>query len=597
MRPWFEKDPARLLRERSEVTQRYPGSVLVRDGDLLSWRVTLNVEGQNYVVRVVYPAAFPHQRIDVFPVDPAWKGKDHQTADGRMCLLSYVPNRWDPSYGAAFMLDRAKGWIELQLGKNRPEHIGEVPFWDGQYPHATYLAHEALQFLREHGGGEFYALEWPERGLRIVTRLVAFDGARAQVGPPKDFIAIIGVPRGSELKGLWVHADESPPWLHKPESVDQAEQFLKQHAERSEAVSRFRGIIKKMRAGRRSKRTLPVIVVHPLGAAEAPPTEEGSAFSVSRMEGQDRLSSSRLLLADFASEIMSRNSGVVDVEALARKTVTVVGLGAIGSVAALALAKAGVRKFHLFDHQKVEPGNVARHVCDLRDIGRTKVNAVGQLIICRNPEAEIVPYEANILSEENIDNLADSMGKSDIVMVSTGDRESSGLVNRLSLDMGVETVYASVLRGARGGEVFRVTPFHTSCFQCVQRYKAADPRWTAVAKYDREKGLAVPRDGCGTVFMPGTGIDTETVALAQARLSLQTLLRTAPGSTYRDEIGDYLLIGNAKGEPFDETYHIIKDDSYRQRVADCEQCAESSKSPDDEDKRLLQRILEEAEKA
>lgn len=513
-----------------------------------------------------------------------------------MCLLSYVPNRWDPSYGAAFMLDRAKGWIELQLGKNMPEHIGEVPFWDGQYAHATYLARGALQFLREHRGGEFYALEFMERGFRVVTKLVAFDGARAQVGPDKGFLAVMGISHCPEVKGLWVYADELPPWLHKPESVDQAEQFLKQHAERSEVVSRFRGIVKKMRAGRRSKRTLPVIVMHPLGAAEAPPAEEGSAFSVSRTGGQDRLSSSRLLLADFASEIMSRNSGIVDVEALTRKTVTVVGLGATGSVAALALAKAGVRKFHLFDHQKMEPGNVARHACDLRDIGKTKVNAVGQLIICRNPEAEIVSYEANILSEENIDNLADSMEKSDIVMVATGDRESAGLVNRLSLDVGVETVYASVLRGARGGEVFRVTPFRTSCFQCIQRYKAADPRWTAVANYDREKGPVAPRDGCGSVFMPGTGIDTETVALAQARLSLQTLLRTTSGSTYRDEIGDYLLIGNTKGEPFDGTYHIIKDDSYRERVADCEQCAESSKPLDDKDERLLQRILEEAEK-
>lgn len=128
-------------------------------------------------------------------------------------------------------------------------------------------------------------------------------------------------------------------------------------------------------------------------------------------------------------------------------------------------------------------------------------------------------------------------------------------------------------------------------------YKAADRRWDAVAEYDRERGLAIPRDGCGAVFMPGTGIDTETVALAQARLSLQTLLRTTPGSTYRDEIGDYLLIGNAKGEPFDDTYHVIKDDSYRERVADCEQCAGAAKPLDEKDERLLRRVLEEAETA
>lgn len=355
--------------------------------------------------------------------------------------------------------------------------------------------------------------------------------------------------------------------------------------------------MKKMRAGKKAKAKLPVIVTHPRGGAEVTTSTEGSGFWVSRSRGEDKLSSSRLLLADLANEAMSRNSGVVNVEALAEMTVTVVGLGAVGSVAALALAKAGARNFHLFDHQKVEPGNVTRHACDLQDVGRTKVDAVEHLIVRRNPAAQCTLHEANVLSEENIDRLAAAMEMSDIVLVATGDRESAGLINRLSLDVGVETVYASVLGGARGGEVFRVTPFRTPCFQCVQRYKAGDIRWNAVAEYDRERTPAAPRDGCGDVFMPGTGIDTETVALAQARLALQTMLRTTAGPAYRDEICDYLLIGNARGTPFEDTYHVIKDDSYRERVADCEQCAQTNEPLDEEDERWLQRTLEEAKKA
>lgn len=225
------------------------------------------------------------------------------------------------------------------------------------------------------------------------------------------------------------------------------------------------------------------------------------------------------------------------------------------------------------------------------------MDAVEHLIVRRNPAAQCTLHEANVLSEENIDRLAAAMEMSDIVLVATGDRESAGLINRLSLDVGVETVYASVLGGARGGEVFRVTPFRTPCFQCVQRYKAGDIRWNAVAEYDRERTPAAPRDGCGDVFMPGTGIDTETVALAQARLALQTMLRTTAGPAYRDEICDYLLIGNARGTPFEDTYHVIKDDSYRERVADCEQCAQTNEPLDEEDERWLQRTLEEAKKA
>lgn len=594
MRPWYERDPGRLLREYREVTERYPGSVLTRDSGLLGWRTTLSVKGNDYVVRAAYPAAFPHQRIDVFPAEPAWRDKRHQAADGRMCLLSYVPNRWDPSYGAAFMLDQAKGWIELQLGESRPEHLGEIPFWDGQYLHATYLSQEALPFVIENGAGEFYALDWSERSLLIVTRLAAFGGPQASVGPPDSYLGAMGIPRNRELRGLWFRADESPPWFHRPESVEEASRFLEQHSDRSDHAGRLAASVKKMRARKKAGAKMPVVVLHPK-TAEEPEDTEGSGFWVARSKGEEVLFPSRLLLADFRREVMSRNSGVVDVEALARKSVCVVGLGAVGSVAAIALAKAGVQRFYLFDHQRVEPGNVSRHACDLRDIGRPKVDAVGDLIIRRNPETMVTPYEANVMSEENIDRLANAMEQSDLVLVATGDRESAGLVNRLSLDVGVETIYASVLVGARGGEVFRVTPFRTSCFQCIQRYKAGDARWDAVADYDRAMSPVVPRDGCGAVFMPGTGIDTETVALAQARLALQTLVRNTPGSTYKDEICDYLLIGNARGEPFDDTFHVIKDDSYRHRLKDCEQCADPKEPLGDEDKRLLGRVLEETE--
>ncbi len=480
MQPWYVRDPGRLVWEYREVTQHYPGSVLVRQGDLLGWRTTLRVEGNDYVVHATYPAAFPHQRIDVVPVDPAWRDKDHQTADGRMCLLSYVPNRWDPSYSAAFMLGRAKGWIELQLGKSKPEHIGEVPFWEGQYLHSTYLSEEALPFMRENGCGKFYALEWSERQLRIITRLSAFDGAERSVGPPESFLKAMEIPRCPESKGIWFCADTRPPWLHRPESLDEASRFMEDHSDCPKGVRRLRRYMERQQNAGKIGPKLPVVVLHPRSSSDSG-AFEGSGFWVTAVEDKEYLFPSRLLLADLGKEIMSRNSGVVDLKALAKKTVCVVGLGAVGSTAAVALAKAGVRRFYLFDHQRIEPGNVARHAGDLRDIGKSKVNAVGDLIIRRNPDAVVTPNEANVLSEENIDKLSESMSKSDIVMVATGDRESAGLVNRLSLDVGVEAVYASALAGARGGEVFRVTPFQTSCFQCIQRYKTGDPRWAAVA--------------------------------------------------------------------------------------------------------------------
>lgn len=594
MRPWFERNPARLVREYHEVKERYPNSDLFKtDGGLLGWLTKMHVEGDDYAVVAIYPAAFPHKRIDVVPVDPAWRKLSHQAPDGRLCLLTYVPNRWDPSYGAAFMLDRTKGWIELQLGIDKPEHLGDVPFWEGEYLQATYISEEALPFLRNQACGEFYAVPWNERDIYLVTRLRSFGGNEITVAPPERFFEAMDAPRSPELKGLWVATNEDPPWLSCPETFDELGAFMKAHSACPKGVSRLRAYIERHQKTGELASLIPMMVINAGGEADGT-QHPGSALLLVKNEERELIVPSALLPIDYGKEVVSRNSGVVDLEALGNRTITVVGLGAVGSVAAVALAKAGAKKFHLLDYERVEPGNVARHACDLRDVGRKKAEAVADLIVRRNPEASVSTHDVNILSEGGIAALARTLGVSDIVLVATGDKESAGLVNRLSLDTVVRAVYASVLAGARGGEVFRVIPHETSCYECIQRYKANDPRWKAAAEYDERIRPEVPRDGCGDLFAPGTAIDTDTVALAQARLTLQTLLRSEPGVDCRDEVCDYLLVGNSRGEPFTGSYQVIKDDSYRRRVEDCEQCGDAYSSFGAEDETLYGRILEEA---
>jgi hypothetical protein len=170
------------------------------------------------------------------------------------------------------------------------------------------------------------------------------------------------------------------------------------------------------------------------------------------------------------------------------------------------------------------------------------VEGVADLIVRRNPEASVTTHDVNVLSEEGTGTLMRALEDSDIVLVATGDRESAGLVNRLSLDAGVGAVYASVMAGARGGEVFRVAPHESSCYECVQRYKANDPRWKAVAEYDERTRIETPRDGCGDLFMPGTAVDTDTIALAQARLlTVHVQFRAEAAANVRGDHPDLML--------------------------------------------------------
>lgn len=65
----------------------------------------------------------------------------------------------------------------------------------------------------------------------------------------------------------------------------------------------------------------------------------------------------------------------------------IVGCGSVGSTIAENLARYGVTKFTLWDFDRVEPHNLANQMFRLSDIGKTKVEALRDLILEINPDA------------------------------------------------------------------------------------------------------------------------------------------------------------------------------------------------------------------
>jgi hypothetical protein len=58
----------------------------------------------------------------------------------------------------------------------------------------------------------------------------------------------------------------------------------------------------------------------------------------------------------------------------------IIGCGSLGSLLADALAKSGIEQLRLVDKDKLEPGNVARHLCGLRFIGKSKPDAIKEYL-------------------------------------------------------------------------------------------------------------------------------------------------------------------------------------------------------------------------
>ena len=71
-----------------------------------------------------------------------------------------------------------------------------------------------------------------------------------------------------------------------------------------------------------------------------------------------------------------------------RERVHIIGCGAIGSTLAENLARFGFTKITLYDFDKVEPHNIANQMFTSKDIGKLKVDAVKEMIMNINPDAE-----------------------------------------------------------------------------------------------------------------------------------------------------------------------------------------------------------------
>lgn len=81
-------------------------------------------------------------------------------------------------------------------------------------------------------------------------------------------------------------------------------------------------------------------------------------------------------------------------------SVTVVGLGAVGSYAVEALARAGVGNLRLVDFDKIKPSNLNRHIYALRStIGRSKAELAAHRIMDINPACKVEAMECFAATE------------------------------------------------------------------------------------------------------------------------------------------------------------------------------------------------------
>ncbi len=144
---------------------------------------------------------------------------------------------------------------------------------------------------------------------------------------------------------------------------------------------------------------------------------------------------------------------------LQQKTVVIVGIGALGSVAAELLARAGIGKLIIIDHDMVELSNLQRQsLYDETDITKLKANAAQEKLKKINSSIEIIAHP-NHLTPSNTSLLKSA----DIILDCTDNLETRFLINDYCKKNKTPWVHS-----ATAGSIGVILPItNTYCFACI----------------------------------------------------------------------------------------------------------------------------------
>ncbi len=143
---------------------------------------------------------------------------------------------------------------------------------------------------------------------------------------------------------------------------------------------------------------------------------------------------------------------------------TIVGCGALGSVSATILARAGVGRLRLVDRDLVQESNLHRQVLYTEeDVRSLKPKAIAARDHLRAANSAI-DLEA-VVADLNPDNAVELLTGCDLILDGTDNFETRFLINDVSVRHGVPWIYAACLGSY--GVTMNILPGSTACLRCL----------------------------------------------------------------------------------------------------------------------------------
>lgn len=516
--------------ELAALRERYLTGRLV-DSDPLCFEVSLTPGEVTYHVRLVLPSDYPVVPPRLWELEQPGgeirrRELRYRYPDGRLCVFPHGNDvqGWRQGRLAADALDRAAEMLR------EAENSRAYWYWTAD---RVLLTPGLAEVLRVPEG----------RGELLLGAVPAGHGDRLVLQAREERLGLDVLADVEDgWRACWASAaPEAVLWLRiRVKGRSWADLFDDEDGIAQVLVDLPAGLQSRVRAAQR------FIVVRE-------EDERVDAVMVTRMLTVGWSSISPVLVTDLDGLLFQRVDGAMRGRArLVGVHVVMVGLGSLGSVVAQALARAGVRRFTLFDPDIMRIENVCRHTASLRDLHRPKVEVVRDQILAVSPSAEVVAIPRYMVWDDpqfgagvELEEIWQAPERVvTVVTCAVGELEQA--LNVAAVRAGVPVVYAAVLGAGAHGRVLRVVPGETPCLACILAAQATQP--------ERFPKFALPGVPSGADYdaphLPGLGIDVGQVALLTARLVLETAL---PGDADLPATvgGDHIVWSNHGGWIFD----------------------------------------------
>lgn len=171
---------------------------------------------------------------------------------------------------------------------------------------------------------------------------------------------------------------------------------------------------------------------------------------------------------------LQRMGIVPNYAAIRSKTVAIVGVGGVGSVAAEMLTRCGVGKLLLFDNDIVEAANMNRLFYRPSQASLPKVSAAAATLTAINPDVTLETHNADITSltsfpafQSRLRTAAPGGAPVDIVLACVDNYSARLAVNAACNEDNIPWLESGVSEDAVSGHVQLMLPGRTACFACA----------------------------------------------------------------------------------------------------------------------------------